>query len=42
MIRKAKDNMSIRSDANFIIQRAIASAMPDEAVRKAREVTRQV
>ena len=27
--------MSIRSDANFIIQRAIASAMPDEAVRKA-------
>ena len=27
--------MSIRSDANFIIERAIASAMPDEAVRKA-------
>ncbi len=27
--------MSIRSDANFIIDRAIASAMPDEAVRKA-------
>jgi len=27
--------MSIRSDANIIIQRAIASAMPDEAVRKA-------
>ena len=27
--------MSIRSDADFIIKRAIASAMPDEAVRKA-------
>ena len=27
--------MSIRSDANFIIERAIASAMPNEAVRKA-------
>lgn len=27
--------MSIRNDANFIIERAIASAMPDEAVRKA-------
>jgi len=27
--------MSIRSDADFIIERAIASAMPDEAVRKA-------
>ncbi len=27
--------MSIRSDANFIIERAIAAAMPDEAVRKA-------
>ena len=27
--------MSIRSDADFIIKRAVASAMPDEAVRKA-------
>ena len=27
--------MSIRNDANFIIERAITSAMPDEAVRKA-------
>jgi len=27
--------MSIRNDANFIIERAIAAAMPDEAVRKA-------